>query len=484
MSDDQENTPDAPGGMDDAGGRRSLRRSRRSGSRDMLRRKRSPAPPPATEHAAPSPANEEAAPPFDEHAPEARDAEPETGAEQPRSPRRRGRRVGRGRSRRPGGMEAAPESLPEAPVPPAPRIERAPRPPRRGRPALGGHAREERYIDETGEEYEIRSLPDGTSFKVKVSEIERKKRRERRRPQDAEHGPGPAIVELAPRPLEKARHERVVTIGQFTKETARSVTFLKRRLPAPPKVAVVFGSGLSPAAEMLALSEPVPYARIPKFPKLTVAGHPGQARAGTIEGVETIFLEGRTHFYETGSMADTVYPVKTLVALGVEYLILTTSAGAINPQYRAGDIMFVRDHLNLMGDNPMFGLPPDYEPSPFTDVSELYDETVIAKSTALCRRVRVNRQVGVLAGVRGPVYETPAEVAMLARLGADAVCMSVIPEALCAAQAGIKVTALAVIVNDRAESARGPLTHGLVAERGTRFADNLKRLLRGLLGAL
>ena len=484
MSDDQENAPGEPGGMDDLTGRRASRRSRRSGSRDMLRRRR---PPSAMESAAPSSPvrDEEAAPLAGEPVSEPHGAEPESGAEQPRPPRRRGRRGGRGRSRRPAGAETAPEALPAAPVPPAPRVERAPRPPRRGRPpALGGAAREERYFDESGEEYEIRSLPDGTSFKVKVSEIERKKRRERRRPQDAEHGPGPAIVELAPRPLEKVRHERVITIGQFAKETARSVVFLKRRLPAPPKVAVVFGSGLSPAADMLALSEPVPYARIPKFPKLTVAGHPGQARAGTIEGVETIFLEGRTHFYETGSMADTVYPVKTLIALGVEYLILTTSAGAINPQYRAGDIMFVRDHLNLMGDNPMFGLPPGYEPSPFTDVSELYDETVIAKSTALCRRVRVNRQVGVLAAVRGPAYETPAEVAMLARLGADAVCMSVIPEALAAAQAGIKVTALAVVVNDRAESARGPLTHGLVAERGTRFADNLKRLLRGLLGAL
>ncbi len=184
-------------------------------------------------------------------------------------------------------------------------------------------------------------------------------------------------------------------------------------------------------------------------------------------------------------MEETVRVVRTFMTLGVEHLILTTSAGGLNPLFRPGDVMFVNDHINLMGDNPLFGTNPYYDPSPFVDMSSTYDRSIISASERICRRARVKRQLGVLAGVRGPVYETRAERSWIQSTGADAVCMSVVPEAIAAAHLGVPVTALALIVNNASGSADDePLSHQLVAEAGRRYAGLMGKLIRGLIREL
>jgi len=275
-----------------------------------------------------------------------------------------------------------------------------------------------------------------------------------------------------------------IYLGEVAEEMKRSATYLRRRFSVKPKVAVVLGSGLSSVADSVS-GEPVLFSKIPGFIEPGVEGHPGQVRAGVVDGVPVLFCEGRSHYYETGSMAETVRAVRTFMTLGVEHLILTTSAGGLNPVFRPGDVMFVNDHINLMGDNPLFGTSSHYDPSPFVDVSSTYDRSIISASERICRRVRVKRQTGVLAGVRGPVYETPAERSWIQSTGADAVCMSVVPEAIAAAHLGVPVTALALIVNNASSSGDdGPLSHHLVSETGRRYAGLMEKLIRGLIREL
>ncbi|MDH4183860.1 MAG: purine-nucleoside phosphorylase [Nitrospinota bacterium] len=347
------------------------------------------------------------------------------------------------------------------------------------RPQAKGSFRKTDAWDE--EKFEIKSLPDGTQLKVKRNTEPAPARRPPRRRGD-DSGPGPAVVDLDEYFSPFKAGERKINLGTLTAQNRRAVTYLKRHLDVRPKVAVILGSGLHPVAE-LATGEPVPYSKIPGFMETQAKGHPGQARSGEVEGVPTIFMEGRLHYYETMSMKEVVRPVRTLLALGVEYIILTTAAGGLNPSFRAGDVMFITDHINLMGDNPFFGENPNSDPSPFVDVSEVYDQKMISQSERICRRIRIRRREGVLAAMRGPVYETPAERAWLHSLGADAVCMSLAPEALAAAAAGVPVTGLALIANDAASMKSRVLTHEAVAQAGLTYAEEMKRLVKAILGA-
>jgi len=347
------------------------------------------------------------------------------------------------------------------------------------RPTAGPVGKTERWDED---KYEIKSLPDGTQLKVRLTDEKSPKKRLPTRSIRGGEGPGPAVVDLDEYNSPFKAGERTINLGSLVTKNRRAVTYLKRHLEVRPKVAVILGSGLYPVAE-LAEGEPIEFSKIPGFKQPSAEGHPGRVRVGMVGGTPTLFCEGRLHFYETMSMADVVLPLRVFMSLGVEYLILTTSAGGLNPKYRAGDVMLVRDHINLMGDNPFFGENPNSDPSPFVDLSAVYDEKMITQSERICRRIRVIRQEGVLAGVRGPVYETPAERSWLRTMGADAVCMSVIPEALAAAGVGIPVTALALIANDTASMKSRVLTHEAVAQAGEKYAADVKKLVQGMLGS-
>lgn len=331
------------------------------------------------------------------------------------------------------------------------------------------------------EEYEIRSLPDGTQVKIKVTGKPKKpKRPVPRRKVDDTYGPGPVVPDLDSGPFEVGESQKGIYLGSIISQTRRSVTYLKKQFSVQPKVAVILGSGLSSVAALVP-DEPIPFSSIPGFTAPGVEGHPGLVRAGMVGSTPTLICEGRPHYYETGSMKDTVYPVQAFMALGVERLILTTSAGGLNPDYRPGDIMFVTDQLNLMGDNPLFGLAPDFDPSPFVVTTNIYESETLSKAESICRRSRVKYNKGTLAGVRGPVYETVAERTWLRSMGADAVCMSVIPEALAAAHLKVPVTAIALIVNSAPSAKSDPLRHELVTKAGEKYVPDVKRVIKNLL---
>jgi purine-nucleoside phosphorylase len=275
---------------------------------------------------------------------------------------------------------------------------------------------------------------------------------------------------------------RDIDLGSLVEDTARSVAYLKRRLTIRPKTVVILGSGQGGVADLAGDGPEIMMDKVPGFAAPQVPGHAGVIRAGIVEGEPTLFCEGRLHFYETGDMAETVYPLQTFLALGVERIILTTSAGSLNPDYKVGDVMFVTDHINLMGDNPFIGVDPRQTPSVFVDMDHLYAELSSVDAERIARRSRITPRFGTLAAVAGPIYETPAERNMLKLMGADAVCMSVAPEALAAARVGAPVVALAVIVNP-ASGKGGGVSHADVVETGAKQVAGLRRLIGGLIAS-
>jgi purine-nucleoside phosphorylase len=262
----------------------------------------------------------------------------------------------------------------------------------------------------------------------------------------------------------------------------QTVAYLRERITRAPHAILVLGSGLGGLADEIEDAVRIPFGEIPGFPRRTqaLAGHAGALVAGRMEGVEVVAMQGRFHLYEGWAARDVVLPVRALAALGAQAMILTNAAGGIRPGMQAGDIMVIVDHLNLMFRNPLAGpvLPGEER---FPDMSDPYDAgfRAIAEDEALRLRIPVTQ--GVYAALLGPTYETPAEVRMLARLGADAVGMSTVPEVIAARAIGVRCLAFSCITNLAAGLGNEKLSHDEVMEVGARVRGRLAALVRGVL---
>lgn len=250
-----------------------------------------------------------------------------------------------------------------------------------------------------------------------------------------------------------------------------------------PALAMILGSGLGKVAGGLDAQRKVPYAEIPGFPKVSVAGHVGEATAGTLEGREVVVFSGRPHMYEGNSAAFVAFPVRVLHALGARVLFLSNAAGGIRRSYRAGDLMIIEDHLNLMHQNPLTGpLQPGDER--FPDLSEAYDPLLRKLMREAAPELSVTLHEGVYAALSGPSYETRAEVRMLERLGADAVGMSTVPEVIVARALGMRVAAVSCIANVASGLSSIPVSHSEVLDTTGRVSDQFVALIRALVRAL
>lgn len=257
-----------------------------------------------------------------------------------------------------------------------------------------------------------------------------------------------------------------------------SAAAIRGRFPKIPKVAVVLGSGLSDVLRTGGTS--VPYAELPNFPRARVAGHSGVLEVG--DGVAV--LRGRSHHYEGHPMEAIVRPVRALARLGVETFLLTNAAGACRRTLRPGDLMIIEDHLNLLGANPLRGENIDELGTRFPDLSAAYDPALRKLAAAVAKSAKVRVARGVYAAVPGPSYETPAEIRMVARAGADAVGMSTVPEAIALRHMGRRVAAISCITNLAAGLSKHPLTHAEVLETTKKAGQALDRLLRGIVEKL
>ncbi|MCA1631934.1 MAG: purine-nucleoside phosphorylase [Acidobacteria bacterium] len=268
------------------------------------------------------------------------------------------------------------------------------------------------------------------------------------------------------------------TLYERAEHAARTV---RARAGADAHVALVLGSGLGAFADDLEDAVAIPFAEVPGFARSTVEGHAGRLAVGGVGGARVAVMQGRFHFYEGYTLEEVTFPVRVLSLLGVKSLILTNAAGGLNNSLRQGSLMLISDHLNLLGANPLRGANDPRFGVRFPDMSEVYDRGFqeIAIQEAHAAGTELRR--GVYAALAGPSYETPAEIRMLRALGADAVGMSTVPEAIVARHAGVKVLGISCITNMAAGVLDKPIEHSEVIETGERvratFTDLLRRII-------
>jgi purine-nucleoside phosphorylase len=256
---------------------------------------------------------------------------------------------------------------------------------------------------------------------------------------------------------------------------------IRQAVGSVPEVAVVLGSGLGDFAGTL--SEPVvlPYGQIPHWPVSRVVGHAGRLVAGTVVGRRVLALAGRSHFYEGHSMGVVTFATRVLGRLGVKVLVITNAAGGINERFATGALMVIDDHVNFMGTNPLVGPNDDRFGARFPDMSEVYSRRLRGLADQAARQRGVALEHGIYVAVCGPSYETPAEIRAFRTLGADAVGMSTVPEALVARHMGIEVLGVSCITNLAAGVSAKPLVHDEVMETAQRVRGAFITLLEGII---
>jgi purine-nucleoside phosphorylase len=280
-----------------------------------------------------------------------------------------------------------------------------------------------------------------------------------------------------------AAHRAGAEPGTGAAHLDAALAAVRARTAARPDVALILGSGLGALADEVDDPVALPFAALPGFPVTAVAGHAGRLVIGSLDGVPCAVLQGRFHAYEGHDPATVALPTRLLLALGARTLIVTNAAGGINRTFRPGDIMLLDDHINLMWQNPLIGAVVAGD-TRFPDMSQPYDAALqgLAEQVALEEHVRLVR--GVYAAVLGPSYETPAEVRMLERLGADVVGMSTVPEVIVARARDVPVLAFSLVSNAAAGLTTTPLHHDEVVAAGLEARDRFTRLLRGVIRRL
>ena len=252
---------------------------------------------------------------------------------------------------------------------------------------------------------------------------------------------------------------------------------------ATPVAGIVLGSGLGGLAARIENPVAVPFAEVPGFPTATVVGHAGKLIGGMLAGRPVVALAGRFHMYEGHDAALAGFPVRVLYALGAPVLFVSNAAGGIRRTFRAGDLMLIRDHLNLMFRNPLIGAAEEGD-TRFPDMSAPYDDALCAQLREHASALGILLQEGVYGGLLGPTYETPTEVRMLATLGADAVGMSTVPEVIVARAIGMRVAGISCITNLAAGISPHALSHDEVIETTTRVGKQFESLVERFVGGL
>ncbi len=240
---------------------------------------------------------------------------------------------------------------------------------------------------------------------------------------------------------------------------------------------MVLGSGLAGVADAVADGVEIPYGEIPHFVSSTVEGHDGKLIIGSCGGIDVVLMKGRFHFYEGYSMEEVTLPVRVFHLMGVRSLILTNAAGGTAPHLSSGSLMALTDHVNLMGENPLRGENDERFGPRFQDMTSVYTPAYVEAAHESAREIGVVLLEGVYMAVRGPSYETPAEIRMMRKLGADAVGMSTVPEATVARHCGMKVLAISCITNVAAGLAATEIDHSEVMAVGARAGKQLSELI-------
>jgi purine-nucleoside phosphorylase len=265
---------------------------------------------------------------------------------------------------------------------------------------------------------------------------------------------------------------------QETRQTIQS------RWKGKPRVGIILGTGLGGLAEEIQAEASFPYSELPHFPVSSVQSHAGRLVCGNLAGKSVVAMEGRIHAYEGYSLKQITFPVRVMKALGCEVLVVTNAAGGMNPQYAKGDLMIIEDHINLMGDNPLIGKNDDRLGIRFPDMCHPYDPQLIELAQKVAREERVSAQKGVFVAVTGPNLETRAEYRFLRGIGADAVGMSTVPEAIVAVHAGLRTLGISIITDMCLPDALEPVSLPEIIATANAAEKKLRVLVKRVLSEL
>jgi len=251
-----------------------------------------------------------------------------------------------------------------------------------------------------------------------------------------------------------------------------------------PKIALVLGSGLGDLANEVQNPIKIRYHEIPAFKQSSIDGHVGQLVIGKLQGKEVLIMQGRIHYYEGYSIQEIVFPIKVMKKLGIEKIILTNAAGCVNESFKPGNLMLIKDHINMMGSNPLIGKNNNDLGVRFPDMTEVYDKNLLDYAKRCAEKLNINVVEGVYTATCGPSYETPAEIKMFRTLGGDAVGMSTVPEAIVANYCRMKILGISCITNMAAGITNEKLMHSEVMETSkivkNDFTLFIKEILKGL----
>lgn len=281
--------------------------------------------------------------------------------------------------------------------------------------------------------------------------------------------------------LSKATNRKGIIKMELQEKIREAADYILNKTEIRPEIALILGSGLGSLADEIEDAVYFPYRDIPHFPVSTVEGHAGRLVIGILEGKKVVAMQGRFHYYEGYDMEEVTFPVRVMKLLGVEKLIVTNAAGAVNKSFNPGDLMLISDHLNLTGDNPLIGRNLEKFGPRFPDMSNAYDKDLRDKVKKGAKSINIELQEGVYVAMSGPTYETPAEVRMVRILGGDAVGMSTVPEVIIAAHSGIKVAGISCMTNMAAGILEQPLDHKEVIETSEMVREKFIKLMKNIV---
>ncbi len=260
--------------------------------------------------------------------------------------------------------------------------------------------------------------------------------------------------------------------------------FIAGKWKGTPKVGIILGTGLGPFVERIEIEAEIDYESIPHFPSSTATSHRGRLICGKIDGVPVVAMEGRIHLYEGHAAKMITLPVRVMRAMGAQWLIASNAVGGMNPNYQAGDIMVIEDHINLMTDNPLIGVNDDRLGPRFPDMSEPYNLKMVDAALTIARKSDFVAHKGVLVSVTGPNLETRAEYRFLRLIGADVVGMSVIPEVITAVHCGMQVVGFSVVTDMCLPDALKPAVVDEIIATANAAEPKLRALVAGIVGQI
>ncbi|WP_400144047.1 purine-nucleoside phosphorylase [Capnocytophaga canimorsus] len=268
-------------------------------------------------------------------------------------------------------------------------------------------------------------------------------------------------------------------IYQKINETARIIqSYISEHTP---EFAIILGSGLSKLQDEVEVISEIKYKNIPNFPKSTVAGHSGKLIYGKIEGRYVLMMAGRAHYYEGYSMQEVTFPIRVFHQLGIKRLIVSNASGGVNPDFAIGDVMIIRDHINMFPEHPLRGKNLEEFGARFPDMSKPYSHQMIAELERIAAQNQIKVQKGVYLGLQGPSFETPAEYGMVRILGADAVGMSTVPEVIVARHQNMEVCALSVITDLGGPEIAPDVSHEEVLNAANKAMPTVILLVKSLI---